>query len=111
MTKDNIQELLQMLEFEHEGNVYTKRYENVSEPLKVDISGDGHNLIVLDKAIFQLLAVLELESIRPFVDDPVVFLEFFQHFISAHTFCNHNILFFKHLTHLSAWFHLKAVTR
>ena len=42
MTKDNIQELLQMLEFEHEGNVYTKRYENVSEPLKVDISGDGH---------------------------------------------------------------------
>ena len=34
MTKDNIQELLQMLEFEHEGNVYTKRYENVSEPLK-----------------------------------------------------------------------------
>lgn len=42
MTKDNIQELLQMLEFEHEGNVYTKRYENVSEPLMVDISGDGH---------------------------------------------------------------------
>ena len=42
MTKDNIQELLQLLEFEHEGNIYTKRYANVSEPLKVDISGDGH---------------------------------------------------------------------
>ena len=42
MTIDNIQELLQLLEFENDGNVYTKRYENVSEPLKVDISGDGH---------------------------------------------------------------------
>ena len=42
MTKDNIQELLLLLEFENDGNVYTKRYENVSEPLKVDISGDGH---------------------------------------------------------------------
>lgn len=42
MTKDNIQELLSLLEFEHEGNIYTKRYDNVSEPLKVDISGDGH---------------------------------------------------------------------
>lgn len=42
MTKDNIQELLNQLAFEHEGNIYTKRYENVSEPLKVDIGGDGH---------------------------------------------------------------------
>ena len=42
MTKDNIQEMLQLLEFEHNGNIYTKRYDNVSEPLKIDISGDGH---------------------------------------------------------------------
>lgn len=42
MNKDNIKELLTLLEFEHEGNIYTKRYANVSEPLKVDISGDGH---------------------------------------------------------------------
>ena len=42
MNKDNIKELLTLLEFEHEGNIYTKRYDNVSEPLKVDISGDGH---------------------------------------------------------------------
>ena len=42
MTKDNIQELLTLLEFEHEGNVYSKKYKNVNEPLKVEISGDGH---------------------------------------------------------------------
>ena len=42
MTKDNIKELLNLLEFEHDGNIYTKKYENVNEPLKVDISGDGH---------------------------------------------------------------------
>ena len=42
MNKDNIQELLTLLEFEHDGNVYSKSYPNVSEPLKVDISGDGH---------------------------------------------------------------------
>ncbi len=42
MNKDNIKELLTLLEFEHEGNIYTKRYDNVSEPLKVDISGDGY---------------------------------------------------------------------
>lgn len=42
MTKDNIQELLQLLEFENEGNIYIKRYDNVSKPLKVDISGDGY---------------------------------------------------------------------
>lgn len=42
MTKDNIQELLQLLAFEREGNIYAKKYETVSEPLRVDISGDGH---------------------------------------------------------------------
>ena len=42
MTKDNIKELLNLLEFEHDGNIYTKTYENVNEPLKIDISGDGH---------------------------------------------------------------------
>ena len=42
MIKDDIQELLQKLEFEYEGNIYTKRYPSVNEPLKVDISGDGH---------------------------------------------------------------------
>lgn len=42
MNKDNIQELLTLLEFEQDGCVYTKRYNSVSEPLKVDISGDGH---------------------------------------------------------------------
>lgn len=42
MTKDNIKELLNLLEFEHDGNIYTKKYENVNVPLKVDISGDGH---------------------------------------------------------------------
>ena len=31
-----------MLEFEHEGNVYTKKYPSVNEPLRVDISGNGH---------------------------------------------------------------------
>ena len=42
MTRDNIQELLNLLEFEHEGNLYSKRYDSANEPLKVDISGDGH---------------------------------------------------------------------
>ena len=42
MTKDNIQELLRLLEFEQDGNVFSKRYENINEPLKVDIGGDGH---------------------------------------------------------------------
>lgn len=42
MTKGNIKELLNLLEFEHDGNIYTKKYENVNEPLKIDISGDGH---------------------------------------------------------------------
>ena len=42
MNRDNIKELLTLLEFEHNGNTYSKRYPNVNEPLKVDISGDGH---------------------------------------------------------------------
>ncbi len=42
MDKSNIKELLSLLEFEQDNNVYSKRYMNVSEPLKVDISGDGH---------------------------------------------------------------------
>ena len=42
MIKDDIQELLNLLEFEHEGNVYTKKYPSVNEPLRVDISGNGH---------------------------------------------------------------------
>ena len=42
MTRDNIQELLTLLEFEHDGNLYSKRYDSANEPLKVDISGDGH---------------------------------------------------------------------
>ena len=42
MNKDNIQELLTLLEFKHDGTIYSKRYSNINEPLKVDISGDGH---------------------------------------------------------------------
>ncbi len=42
MDKSNIKELLTLLEFKQDNNVYTKKYTNVSEPLKVDISGDGH---------------------------------------------------------------------
>lgn len=42
MNKDNIQELLQLLEFNQEGNVFLKNYPFGYEPLKVDISGDGH---------------------------------------------------------------------
>ncbi len=42
MTKDNIQELLRLLSFEQEGTIFTKRYINSNEPLKIDISGDGH---------------------------------------------------------------------
>lgn len=42
MNRENIQELLSLLEFEHEGNIYSKRYDSANEPLKVDISGDGH---------------------------------------------------------------------
>ena len=42
MNKDNIQELLQLLEFDQEGNIFLKNYPFGYEPLKVDISGDGH---------------------------------------------------------------------
>ena len=42
MDKSNIKELLSLLEFEQDNNVYSKRYMNVSEPLKEDIRGDEH---------------------------------------------------------------------
>ena len=42
MTKDNIQELLTLLEFEHDGTIYSKTYSNTEKPLKVDIKGEGH---------------------------------------------------------------------
>ena len=42
MNKENIKELLTLLDFEQDGTVYSKRYSNTNEPLKVDISGDGH---------------------------------------------------------------------
>ncbi len=42
MDKNNIHELLTLLHFEQDGNIYTKRYSETNEPLKVDICGDGH---------------------------------------------------------------------
>lgn len=42
MNKDNIQELLSLLEFEADGNIFSKRYPSSHEPLRVDINGDGH---------------------------------------------------------------------
>lgn len=41
MNKDNAQELLTLLEFEREGNVYSKNYDSTNVPLKIDISGEG----------------------------------------------------------------------
>ena len=37
ITKDNIEKLLSLLHFEREGDVFTKSYEGVSLPLKVDL--------------------------------------------------------------------------
>ena len=34
MTRDNIQELLNLLEFEQDGKVYTKRYETIRNKLE-----------------------------------------------------------------------------
>lgn len=42
MDKNDIHELLTLLQFEQDGNIYTKRYSEANEPLKVDICGDGH---------------------------------------------------------------------
>lgn len=41
MTKENTIELLELLNFEKDGNLYTKRYSTGTE-LKVDISGNGY---------------------------------------------------------------------
>jgi Type I restriction-modification system methyltransferase subunit len=42
MNKNNIHELLTLLKFKQEGNIYTKRYSDAFSPLKVNIEGDGH---------------------------------------------------------------------
>lgn len=42
MDKNNIHELLTLLKFKQEGNIYTKRYSDAFSPLKVNIEGDGH---------------------------------------------------------------------
>ena len=42
MNKENIQELLQLLEFARDGSVYEKNYPTFNNRLKVDVSGDGH---------------------------------------------------------------------
>lgn len=42
MDKNNIRELLELLKFKQEGNIYTKRYSDAFSPLKIDIEGDGH---------------------------------------------------------------------
>lgn len=42
MDRNNIHELLELLKFEKEGKLYTKRYSENYSPLKVDIRGDGH---------------------------------------------------------------------
>lgn len=44
MDKNNIRELLSLLGFENDGNVYTKRYPNIDESLKIDIKGNGYIL-------------------------------------------------------------------
>lgn len=41
MDKNNIHELLTLLQFEQEGDFYTKRYPKANVPLKVEIRGDG----------------------------------------------------------------------
>lgn len=41
ITKDNIKKLLTILQFKKEGEIYTKSYENIKSPLKVDIR-NGH---------------------------------------------------------------------
>ena len=41
MTKDNIAELLTLLNYDSDGNIYTKHY-NSEVSLSVDITGNGH---------------------------------------------------------------------
>lgn len=40
ITKDNIKKLLTILQFKKEGEIYTKSYENIKSPLKVDIRNE-----------------------------------------------------------------------
>ena len=40
ITKDNIKKLLSALRFEQDGNVFTKSYEGVRTPLKVDVKNE-----------------------------------------------------------------------
>lgn len=42
MDRNNIRELLTLLNFENEGNLYAKRYHNIDEPLRIDIRGNGY---------------------------------------------------------------------
>ena len=42
MDKNNIHELLTLLKFKQEGNIYTKRYSDAYSPLTINIEGDGH---------------------------------------------------------------------
>lgn len=42
MNKDNIQDLLALLQFESDGQFYFKSYPNVDTPLKISMDRDGH---------------------------------------------------------------------
>lgn len=42
MDRNNIHELLTLLQFKQEGNDYVKKYSEANVPLKVKIKGDGH---------------------------------------------------------------------
>ena len=42
MDKTNIHELLKLLQFEQEGNIYYKKYPKANVPLRIDTGGDGH---------------------------------------------------------------------
>ena len=42
MNKNDIHELLTLLQFEREGNIYTKKYSDAFSPLKINIEGEGH---------------------------------------------------------------------
>ena len=42
MDRNNIHELLTLLQFEKEANIYIKRYSDTFPPLKINIEGDGH---------------------------------------------------------------------
>ena len=42
MDRNNIHELLTLLKFEKEANIYIKRYSDTFPPLKINVEGDGH---------------------------------------------------------------------